>query len=76
MSFRQHCTQGEGFFDPWALLSAMRRKAISMGVLFVSGEVVGAKTDEDAGLVTAVDIRGNQARVFFRSIHDSGFVKC
>ena len=32
----------EGWFDPWALLRGMRRKAQSLGVTYVEGEPVGA----------------------------------
>lgn len=35
-------SKNEGYFDPWALLSAMKRKALSLGVDFVQGEVVGS----------------------------------
>ncbi|XP_069804455.1 FAD-dependent oxidoreductase domain-containing protein 1 isoform X2 [Dendropsophus ebraccatus] len=33
--------ENEGWFDPWLLLSALRRKALSMGVLHCHGEVAG-----------------------------------
>jgi len=33
--------ENEGWFDPWTLLNAFRRKAISMGVTQCSGEVTG-----------------------------------
>ncbi|XP_072342890.1 FAD-dependent oxidoreductase domain-containing protein 1 isoform X1 [Scyliorhinus torazame] len=33
--------ENEGWFDPWLLLNAFRRKAISMGVYPCHGEVVG-----------------------------------
>ncbi|XP_078387145.1 FAD-dependent oxidoreductase domain-containing protein 1 [Cetorhinus maximus] len=33
--------ENEGWFDPWLLLNAFRRKAISMGVYSCHGEVVG-----------------------------------
>ncbi|XP_056399967.1 FAD-dependent oxidoreductase domain-containing protein 1 [Hyla sarda] len=33
--------ENEGWFDPWLLLSALRRKALSMGVLHCHGEVTG-----------------------------------
>ncbi|XP_067827190.1 FAD-dependent oxidoreductase domain-containing protein 1 [Heptranchias perlo] len=33
--------ENEGWFDPWLLLNAFRRKAISMGVYQCHGEVVG-----------------------------------
>ncbi len=31
--------ENEGWFDPWALLSALRIKAESLGVHFIQGEV-------------------------------------
>lgn len=33
--------ENEGWFDPWMLLNAFRRKAISMGVYQCFGEVTG-----------------------------------
>ncbi|XP_072449144.1 FAD-dependent oxidoreductase domain-containing protein 1 isoform X2 [Chiloscyllium punctatum] len=46
--------ENEGWFDPWLLLNAFRRKAISMGVFPCYGEVIGfqystreMKTDDD-----------------------------
>lgn len=35
--------ENEGWFDPWILLNAFRRKAISMGVIQCCGEVTGFK---------------------------------
>uniref|UniRef100_A0A6Q2YNC2 FAD-dependent oxidoreductase domain-containing protein 1 n=1 Tax=Esox lucius TaxID=8010 RepID=A0A6Q2YNC2_ESOLU len=35
--------ENEGWFDPWTLLNAFRRKAISMGVYQCFGEVTGFK---------------------------------
>ncbi|KAM9781765.1 FAD-dependent oxidoreductase domain-containing protein 1 isoform X1 [Syngnathus typhle] len=35
--------ENEGWFDPWMLLSALRRKAVSMGVVPCCGEVTGFK---------------------------------
>ena len=34
----------EGWFDPWSLLYAFKRKAISMDVDYVTGEVIGFTT--------------------------------
>lgn len=34
--------ENEGWFDPWSLLNAFRRKAISMGVIPCHGEVTGS----------------------------------
>ncbi|KAL0994617.1 hypothetical protein UPYG_G00124930 [Umbra pygmaea] len=36
-----HGLENEGWFDPWTLLNAFRRKAISMGVYQCFGEVTG-----------------------------------
>lgn len=33
--------ENEGWFDPWTLLNAFRRKAMSMGVIQCCGEVTG-----------------------------------
>lgn len=33
--------ENEGWFDPWTLLNAFKRKAISMGVIQCYGEVTG-----------------------------------
>lgn len=33
--------ENEGWFDPWALLRAFRRKAASLGAKYVDGEVIG-----------------------------------
>ncbi|XP_053187904.1 FAD-dependent oxidoreductase domain-containing protein 1 isoform X2 [Scomber japonicus] len=35
--------ENEGWFDPWTLLNAFKRKAISMGVIPCCGEVTGFK---------------------------------
>ena len=34
--------RNEGWFDPWALLRGLRRKAISLGVRYVDGAPVAA----------------------------------
>jgi len=36
-----HGIKNEGWFDPWSLLNAFKRKALSLGTTFVNGEVVG-----------------------------------
>jgi len=35
--------KNEGWFDPWALLGAMRSKATSLGVTYIQGEVNGVQ---------------------------------
>ncbi|KAM6043265.1 FAD-dependent oxidoreductase domain-containing protein 1 isoform 2-T2 [Chlamydotis macqueenii] len=39
--------EDEGWFDPWTLLNAFRRKATSLGVLSCTGEVRGFVTSAD-----------------------------
>uniref|UniRef100_A0A3Q1EES8 FAD-dependent oxidoreductase domain-containing protein 1 n=1 Tax=Acanthochromis polyacanthus TaxID=80966 RepID=A0A3Q1EES8_9TELE len=39
--------ENEGWFDPWTLLNAFRRKAISMGVIQCCGEVTGLLPPSD-----------------------------
>jgi hypothetical protein len=51
-------TSGEGFFDPYALMWGFRRKAESMGVRFVSDEVVGFDVDDAGCSVTHVHLAG------------------
>ena len=38
-----------GYFDPWLFLSAMRKKAISLGVEYREAEVVGASMSAVGG---------------------------
>lgn len=35
-------TRNEGYFDPWSLVTNLKRKAISLGVEYMEGEVIGA----------------------------------
>ena len=50
---------GEGWFDPWALLTAFRRKAIGMGVEYVEEECCGMQTTHNA--VTSVQLRSGRS---------------
>lgn len=45
----------EGWFDPWLLLQAFRRKIVSMGVKVISAEVTGFKVEKDK--VQSVKVR-------------------
>ena len=40
--------RGEGWFDPWAFVGALRAKARHLGVTFVHGEVEGLELDRGA----------------------------
>lgn len=44
ISFRIRIFSGlenEGWFDPWALLSAFKKKAISLGAKYIHAEAIG-----------------------------------
>ncbi|XP_072283449.1 FAD-dependent oxidoreductase domain-containing protein 1 [Pyxicephalus adspersus] len=47
--------ENEGWFDPWTLLNALKRKAMSMGVTFCKGEVTGFDTDRQEMITTEGD---------------------
>jgi FAD-dependent oxidoreductase domain-containing protein 1 len=38
--------KNEGYFDPWLYVSALKNKAVSMGVKYIQGEVVNANITE------------------------------
>lgn len=40
-------TRNEGWFDPWLLLSAFKKKVIAMGVHYIKGEVCGMDMGEN-----------------------------
>ena len=42
-----YSSKNEGYFDPWSLVHSMKKKAISLGVEFREGNVVGASTETD-----------------------------
>lgn len=49
-------TENEGWFDPWSLLNCFRKKASSIGVEYILGEVVDVGVDSESQIVTHVDI--------------------
>lgn len=54
--------EGEGWFDPWLLLRALKKKNENMGVNYVSGEVIGfdkrieGHDDKKHETIQAVDV--------------------
>ncbi len=46
--------RNEGWFDPWTLLSAFKRKAAEMGVAYLHGDVVGVGVEAER--VTGVEV--------------------
>lgn len=43
-------TGSEGWFDPWSLLNAFKRKAVSLGVDYITGEAIDFVTDQNGQL--------------------------
>ena len=39
--------EGEGWFDPWQLIRALRRKNINLGVNYIDGEVTKFRFSQD-----------------------------
>ena len=39
--------QNEGWFDPWALLFAFKKKAVSLGVQYIEGTVTGMQVTDN-----------------------------
>ena len=55
-----HSNDNEGYFDPWAFVSALKRKAQAMGVELVEGSVIGARLQEHSpstAVIEAVKVR-------------------
>ncbi|XP_014259347.1 FAD-dependent oxidoreductase domain-containing protein 1-like isoform X2 [Cimex lectularius] len=46
-----HGLENEGWFDPWSLLNAFKRKAKSLGTHFVSGEVISFEALNNSDVV-------------------------
>ncbi len=61
----------EGYFDPWLFVGAMKRKAMSLGVEFLEGHVVGGKLDPITGgsssfNLSSVNIIGTKSKQEYR----------
>ena len=48
-------TGSEGWFDPWSLLNAFKKKAVSLGVEYITGEAVDFVTDQN-GQITSIKV--------------------
>ena len=48
-------TGSEGWFDPWSLLNSFKRKAVSLGVEFITGEAVDFDTDQN-GQINSIKV--------------------
>ena len=58
--------KGEGWFDPWMLLSSFKKKAISLGVDFIPGDVTGISVEGNK--VKSIEVHA----IIVDSIHASG----
>ncbi|XP_076454623.1 FAD-dependent oxidoreductase domain-containing protein 1-like [Babylonia areolata] len=47
-----HGTEGEGWFDPWLLVKALKQKNLSLGVKYVTGELESFETSTGDEYVT------------------------
>jgi glycine/D-amino acid oxidase-like deaminating enzyme len=61
---------GEGVFDPYAMLQALRRKAISQGAQFRNARVTGFQ--KAAGRITAVELDGGEQIACATVVNASG----
>lgn len=62
---------GEGVFDPYALLQALRRKAVSQGAVYVTGEVVALSRDA-GGAVAGVTLSDGATIACGRVVNAAG----
>jgi sarcosine oxidase len=62
---------GEGVFDPYGLLQALRRKAIDLGAVFETGEVSAIERD-GSGRVVAVQLADGRRTACGRLVNAAG----
>ncbi|XP_054719885.1 FAD-dependent oxidoreductase domain-containing protein 1-like [Uloborus diversus] len=68
--------ENEGWFDPWALLSAFKKKAISLGANYINAEVIGFEF-ENANPVLGDETADPVLRTNYVYVKDdSGDVHC
>lgn len=61
-------TGSEGYFDPWSLLNAFKRKAVSLGVDYITGEAVDVVTDQN-GQISCVKVASGCSPKQVEDIH-------
>ena len=71
----------EGYFDPWSLLQAMKAKARSLGVEYITASAVDADIKQvDIGSYSidsvSVEIKGPNGGSSVEKIHGSKYVNC
>jgi FAD-dependent oxidoreductase domain-containing protein 1 len=57
---------GQGWFDPWSYLTALKRKSVALGVDVIQGEVKGFDLDDQANRIQ---------RVLFDQKHGDGVIR-
>ena len=66
---------GEGWFDPYSLLSAFRKKAQAIGVSFIDGYCVGMDLNENQSNINSVQVLKTGSEQVF-SINSGSVVNC
>ncbi|XP_078345532.1 FAD-dependent oxidoreductase domain-containing protein 1-like [Oculina patagonica] len=61
-------TRNEGWFDPWSLLNAFKRKAVSLGVDYITGEAVDFVTDQN-GQIKSIKVVSSSSPNNLQTIH-------
>lgn len=62
----------EGWFDPWSLLTSIRKRCKILGVQFIEGEITGFNVDSN--IVSSVDVSHQNGKHL--KVHGSDFLNC
>ncbi|XP_062450504.1 FAD-dependent oxidoreductase domain-containing protein 1 isoform X2 [Rhea pennata] len=69
VALASHGLEDEGWFDPWSLLGAFRRKAVSLGVHSCVGEVKSFVTSSSSSTSTATGRPEPMSRIRYVNVH-------
>ncbi|KAF2352807.1 FAD dependent oxidoreductase [Trinorchestia longiramus] len=61
--------EGEGWFDPWSLLTALRRKAVHQSAEYVEAEVTGVEFVNDSSSISFVDGHPSNSQLCIRKVN-------
>ncbi|XP_077162571.1 FAD-dependent oxidoreductase domain-containing protein 1 isoform X2 [Paroedura picta] len=75
VALASHGLENEGWFDPWTLLNALRRKAMSLGVGQSLGEVMSFSCSSNQ-LVTEDGVDVNFSRIVFVNVQLPDSIEC
>jgi FAD-dependent oxidoreductase domain-containing protein 1 len=57
LSIGTYGVKNEGYFDPWSFIMAMKRKAVSLGVEYIEGNIIGANVSNKNGSVSLHEVK-------------------